>query len=443
MLPDSKLSTTARRVPAVFAAFLIALLVAVALPGAASAEQLEKIQHGGRATAQAGALTARADEPSAVTYNPAAITRLNGLQVQGGLDFQNDSDDYDSTSGSHRAKHTIQFPATAYVTWRPEGQGRLAYGLGVDTPIWYRLDWRTALFPGRFRTRVQEVRLYEVHPVAAFEMTDKWSVGGGVRYLFGSLEYGFNTRGTIQSGSGAVSRFELESLAQTSVDAVTFDLGVHYDDTAWGFGAVYKAGADLTEEDGLRIRVRDIDDPSLSDAVLSSFSYQRARQGFEMPDQLHTGVWIAPYPELRVELDAVYSAWSSVGNSDVKIRDTNGQLGSFTIPRERNWDDTVSLRLGVEGDLTDTWSMGGGIAWQPSPVPNKTAEPGFPRGDTLVYAIGGSYNLPQLSIDVGYSIHDFDDRSVTGQEFFNPAVRGTYSGHSQVWSASARWRFGR
>ena len=33
-------------------------------------------QHGGRTTGQAGAFVARASDPSALTYNPAAITRL-------------------------------------------------------------------------------------------------------------------------------------------------------------------------------------------------------------------------------------------------------------------------------------------------------------------------------------------------------------------------------
>lgn len=429
----------AHRSSSVTALFAVLALLAAGLALPAAGDTIEKFQHGGRATAQAGAFTARADEPSAVTYNPAAIVRLNGLQAQAGADFTNPTDEYNSSSnGEHRADHNIQFPAIGYVTWRPEGHGRLAYGLGVDTPVWYRLDWSSALFPGRFRTRTQEVRLYQVHPVVAYELSDRWSVGGGLRYLFGTLEYGFNTTGEI-SFNGAPLPFELQSLAKADIDAVTFDLAVHYDAVAWGAGLVYEGAADFEESGDLSISTRDLVVPALQQDILALFPFGTAEQRFELPRRVRTGVWIAPYPELRIELDAVYSGWSSLGNTDVVLRST--QLANFVIPQERNWDDTVSLRLGVEGEISEAWSIGAGLAWEPSPVPDKTAEPGFSRGDAIVYAIGGTYNLPTVSIDVGYSFYDFDRREVGGQEPLNPGVRGEYQSRDQAWSITGRWRF--
>jgi len=422
--------------PAVVAALACAL-VSWFVPASAGADQIGKFQHGGRATAQAGAFTARADEPSAVTYNPAAIVRLNGFQLLGGLDFTNPTDSYQSPTGTHRADHNIQFPLAIYATWRPEGPSRWALGLGVDTPIWYRLDWATALFPGRFRTRTEEVRFFQVHPVVAYELTDRWSVGGGVRYLFGTLEHGFNTPGEI--GTDPPVPFELENLAHADVDAVSFDVALHYDAVAWGLGLVYEEGADFEATGKLSTRVRDIANPALADLVLFAFPYDRARQHFELPRQIRGGVWIAPYPELHIELDAVLAGWSSLGNSDITL--LSPSENPLILPRERNWDDTLSLRLGVEGELSEQWSIGGGIALEPSPVPDKTAEPGFARGDALVYSLGASYNLPDLSIDVGYAFYDFDTRAVSGQELLAPSVRGEFSGRDQSWSISGRWRF--
>ncbi|HUP42253.1 MAG TPA: hypothetical protein VM599_03505, partial [Thermoanaerobaculia bacterium] len=77
----------------------------------------------------------------------------------------------------------------------------------------------------------------------------------------------------------------------------------------------------------------------------------------------------------------------------------------------------------------------------PSPVPDGNIEPGFPRGDALVYAAGLSYNLSWISFDLGYSFWDYDDRQAAGQELQRPNVRSTYSAQEQVWSASARWRY--
>ena len=415
------------------------LSLALAGTGPALADGIQKSQHGGRGTAQVGAMTARADAPSAVTYNPAAITRLEGLQIEGGLDFENATDDYDSATGSFRAHHTIQFPLALYATWRPEAMARWAFGLGLDAPVWYRVDWATALFPARFRTRTQEVRFYELHPVAAYELDDHWSVGGGLRYLYGSLEHGFNAAGTLVRPGQPPVPFELLTLAEATTDAFSFDLALHYESTVWGFGAVYRAAAELDVTDDFRVQVRDIADPAAAGVVAALFPYDRASQNFELPAEVRGGLWIAPYPELRLELDASLMNWASLDDSVFAI--TGGGATPVTLTERRDWDDTLALRLGVEGEISDDWSVGGGIAFEQSPVPDATLEPGFPRGDAMVYAVGFSYNQPKISFDLGYSFHDFDQREATGLEAQNPNRTARLSAHDQVWSASARWKF--
>lgn len=405
-------------------------------------------QHGGRATGQAGAFVARASDPSAVTYNPAGVAHLPGLQLQAGLDFSNATDDYSSVSGDHSANHTIQFPPALYATYRPAGaESRWAVGLGVDTPTWYSVDWDTALFPARFLTRETTLRLWQVHPVAAYAIDERWSVGGGVRYVFGDLELGQNVAGALGEVPGRRPEvpFEAELTADGSVDAVTFDLGVQYATNVWGWGAVYRHGADLDSDDPYEVSVRDITIPELSDVVERNLGGLQAEQSFELPREVAAGVWLAPYPELRLELDLVWASWS---RSETRIVDPVRRgpvLGEVLQTRTRDWDDTLSARLGVEGDVTSRLALHGGLAWEPSPVPSDNVEPGFPRGDALVYSVGFSYDFPQVSFDVGYSFWDHDDRRVTGQEIGGPDpapdVLSTYTADEQVWSASARWRF--
>ncbi len=404
----------------------------------AFADGIQRSQHGGRGTAQAGAFTARADAPSAVTYNPAAIIRLEGLQIEGGLDFSNPTDEYDSASGTHLANHTIQFPPAAYVTWRPEAAGRWAFGLGLDTPAWYRVDWRTALYPARFRTREQAARFFELHPVVAYELDESWSVGGGVRYLYGSLEHGFNVLGSFAGPNGQVP-FELETLADANADALAFDLALHYDSTVWGLGAVYRSAAELDTTDGFDVDLREIGDPALSGQILAAFPYDRATQNFSLPAEIRAGVWLAPYPELKLELDLALRNWSSLDDSVFRI--TGDGAPPVTLTERRDWKNTIAVRLGAEGEITEEWSVGGGIAFEPSPVPGNTLEPGFPRGDAMVYALGASYNQDWISFDLGYSFHDYEERSATGLELLNPNRTARFSARDQVWSASARWRF--
>lgn len=420
------------------------LLLATTAATAAAEGGIGRFQHGGRATAQAGAMTARADEPSAVTYNPAGITRLGGLQLEAGLDFSNPTDEYASDAGSFSANHTIQFPPALYLTWRPQGPGRFAFGLGVDSPAWYRVEWNPALFPGRFLTRVAEARFLEVHPVVAYEIDERWSVGGGLRYLAGSLEEGFNRSSivTFADAQGVPTSppiaVELETLAEADVDALSFDLGVQYGGNVWGWGAVYRHGADFEESGTLGVSVRDISHPDYREDILSLYRGAATTQRFELPWEVSTGLWLAPYPELVFELDAAFRAWSVLDRPTLTV--DPGALVSIAPPTRRDWDDTLSLRLGVEGEITEAWSLSGGVAYEPTPVPEEGIEPGFPRGDATVYAVGFSYNLPRISFDAGYSLHDFDDHTARGQEQLTTAT-STYGADEQVWSLSARWRF--
>lgn len=415
----------------------VILVLCLFLPSAAGAAGPELFQHGGRATAQVGAFTARASDPSAVTYNPAGIALLPGLQFQAGIDFSNASDDYTSPTRSTNAAHTIQFPPSLYLTWKPAERNPWTFGVGVDAAYWYSVDWASALFPGRFLTRRQELRLFELHPVAAYELGGGWSVGGGLRYLVGNLEHGSNFQGTLDV-DGVPVTFELENLASANVDALTFDVGVHYDAAVWGFGAVFRGAAELDATDSYQVFARDVTPPDARGAVLARFDFNTARQRFDLPWELRGGVWIAPYPELRVELDASYQAWSGLSDTDVVI--SSPTRDDVVLDQPRSWDDTLSLRLGVEGEVDPRWLVGGGIAYEPSPVSQSTLEPGFPRADAMVYAVGFTYRLPRLAIDLGYSFHDFDDRSGTSQEVLDLEVPSTYSAKEQVWSLSARWK---
>src|SRR5436190_6299774 len=57
-------------------------LLLLALPTPLFALGFRIVDHDAEATARAGAFTASADNPSAIYYNPAAITQLDGLQLQ-------------------------------------------------------------------------------------------------------------------------------------------------------------------------------------------------------------------------------------------------------------------------------------------------------------------------------------------------------------------------
>jgi long-chain fatty acid transport protein len=428
------------RRPALFLAAAALAATALLAPGSASASGFFRFQHGGRATGQVGAFTARADDPGAIFYDPAAITHLPGLQLQAGLDFNNATDNYESsTAGKISAAHIIDFPPSVYVTYNSDRLGPWAFGLGVDTPYWQKVNWDSVFFAPRQLARRMELYLFEVHPVAAYRIDDHWSVGGGLRYDFGSFKQGVNTLPREFDLDGTPFTTEVLLDSSSNVDGLGFDAGVHYTTAVWGWGAVYRSAVTVNGGGDLARSARDLPaDSALSQALTAQLVKSPISQSVHLPAELRGGAWIAPYPELRLELDLAYQAWSDFEQS---VGGSGAPGAPVSIVQRGGWDDTVAIRLAVEGDVTDAVTLYGGVAFEPTPVPKSRVDPGFSRGDATVYALGVTYNFPQISFDLGYSRHQHASVGSDFQELASPGVSGTYTARDSVWSASARWRF--
>ncbi|MBP9143634.1 MAG: outer membrane protein transport protein [Thermoanaerobaculia bacterium] len=420
---------------------LLLLFVLVPLSAPLAAAGFGLFQHGGRGAAQVGAFVARADDPSAVRYNPAGVARLEGLQFQAGLDFQAPKDQLDTAGQSDLAHHVIQFPPALYATWKPEALGvPLTFGFSLDAPFWTITNWDTALFPGRFQTIRQETTLFELRPTLAWAIDERWSLGGSLRYVRGGYETSFATLEIF--GFEDLHFVEAETQAASQVDGIGFDLGVQYSASNWGWGAVFGTGVSLDGGGDMDTFPREpISDPAVEAAFNRRFASSAVNMNFELPPTASIGVWWGITESLKLEGDVVWSGWSALDRTSI---DTAGDLPfspccPAAIQRDRDWKDVLSLRLGAEWKLSPMWALGGGLAFEPSPVPEETLEPGYSQGDTTVVAFGASCNLPGLSFDVGYSFHQSDDRDANIYNYPVPDP-GTYSARAQVFSISARWR---
>ncbi len=417
----------------------LALLLLAPAPLAASGFGL--FQHGGRGAAQAGAFVARADDPSAVRSNPAALARLAGFQLEAGLDFAAPKDQFDSEGRSDLAHHTIQFPAALYATWKPKKlQAPLTFGLGLDSPYWTIENWDTALFPGRFDTLRQEATFFELRPTVAWAIDERWSLGGSLRYVRGAFETSFATTEHFLGAPQLLVVAEIDGEAAAKVDGLGLDIGLQYTAPNWGLGAVVGSGVALDGSGDIRYDPREPFDNAAAEADFHRrFAGSSVAMNFELPPTLTAGLWCALSDAFKLEADVAWSGWSALDRSRIEIAADPYSPPPPALDRRRDWKDVVSLRLGAEWTLSEAWALGAGIAREPSPVPDSTVEPGFPQGDAIVFALGASYNLPGLSFDAGYSFYRYSDRDAALRGFDFP-VRGTFGGRAQVFSVSARWR---
>jgi long-chain fatty acid transport protein len=392
-------------------------------------------QHGGRSAAQAGALVARADEPSAVRQNPAALVDLDGLQMQAGLDFNVSDVGYRSAAtGSVRGEHEIQFPPELYLSWKRRPDARWAVGVGIDSPMWMLAQWPLTIAPGRSALE-SRVALFELRPALAWRFDARWSVGAALRYVRGTREHSLLGDAILDPAAPAGFVVPLVTDAKTTIDGTGWALAARYAADGWGAGAQWSSHVALSgngrlQYDSLTFPASDIVDFAVRFPALP------IRMRFELPDELAAGVWREVAPGTRVELDADFQRWSAVG--DPGVDGPAGPLSDFASPRD--WRDVWGLRAGAEHRFASGWRAAAGLAIQPSPVPDRTREFGFPYGDTRVVSLGGGYDLGWISFDGGWSYHQSPEASSGG-----PAVTAdpasSFRGHAQVFSLSVRWRF--
>ena len=133
------------------------------------------------------AFVATADNPSAVYYNPAGITQLEGHQVRAGAYGLYMKPSYVSPTGasSHSDRNLHAIPQVFYTYSLPSQP--LSFGLGVYSPFGLSSRWpqdsgfRTVAIEGKLTT-------YTLNPVVAWKITPELSIAAGLTASYAELD---------------------------------------------------------------------------------------------------------------------------------------------------------------------------------------------------------------------------------------------------------------
>jgi long-chain fatty acid transport protein len=393
------------------------------------------------------AFVAQADDPSALHYNPAGMTQLQGLQFMAGALISGGSTDFTSPTGAtargdRNGSAAWPPPAHTFITanlkdFGLKALGDLSAGIGLTVPFGSLTRWPND-GPFRTATTFSTLPLLDIKPTLAYKATENLSLGLGADiYTFSGL-----------IGEGHV---EKQSIPAAGVKTELFGK-----DTAAGFNVslLYKA---LRHADGrplanIGIVYRSQATLHLSGALLANGAkVSDARATLVLP-QIITGA-IAIWPvrtserEWKLEMDVDYVGWKSVRNLDVTLG--NGA----TIAQPQNWRSTYAVMLGTEYkwlalESLPNWEVAlrGGYTNQQNQMPDLTYDPGIPSSDLHVVGGGlgllckeqgsflglmrcgdlgvGSLKPKAIGVDLSLQAALYEDRTVLGNR--NPTVDGTY-----------------
>lgn len=461
--------------PSLLTPLLVTFLAVVATAGfsrPAFGEGFRILDQGASATAQGGAFAAQADDPSAVHYNPAAITDLPGLQITVGTLLVNGAIDFRPSSGPAiegdfggtfaNPPPSSFFVSARFSDLRASSFDSWTLGLGIYSPFGNitRYPRTSSLAPVLTRAASP---ILDVTPTVAFRANPMLALGAGL---------------DIYTFSDAFGEGHVE-IQQTAADltragfpfAPDDDIELNGRDTALG----YHAGLLLTpfrnEREQPLVNVALVYRSRATLNLTGQFLNRSrefalgAKADLNLPQVVTAGLAVWPIRdaqrEWKLEVDVDYADWTSFDNLDVTL--SNGAV----LPNPRNWQNAYVVMACTEYKLMSpallpSWdvSIRGGYVFADSPVPEGTFKPDVPDSNSHSYSAGigflcrrgGTFlgvipcgtdqeglGLAALGFDVAYQGIFYQSRSISNNQ--DPRVHGVWDTTIHVVSVNLRMNF--
>jgi len=394
-------------------------------------------EQGARATAMAGAFIAQADDPSANFYNPAGLAFLKGFHIGLGTTiiapqfaFQG-PENIDSKLYT-KAKEDIFTPSTLYLSY--QFKDRYSVGFGFYTLFGLASTWGTKEEPwvGRYLATNSEVQTFYYNPNFAVKLLDNLSLAGGFSFIQAKVLLEKSIYFSPRNVDG-------ESSLEANTTGFGFNVGLRYVlfDRLM-LGAVYRPNTTLKFKDGdATFRFPATGDPIIDAEIAALFPQKtRGSADLELPNLIGLGIAYDFTENLRAEFDFMQLGWSSYDTLLITFADpVAGQTESKAI---RNYDDSYSLRFGLQYKIYPNLALRLGYLYDQRAVPDAHVEPSLPEGNRHNYTIGLGYQWGSLTIDAAYHLLLQDDRDITNSvNDFN----GKYTGLGNLFGISLGYSF--
>jgi long-chain fatty acid transport protein len=441
--------------------YILALgLFCILCPQFGYAQAIRFQPQGAAAAGQGNAFSAQADDASAIHYNPAGLSQVNGVQVLTGTTLVGGSVKYKSLTGidsrgDFGGSIASPPPSYSYVSanlgsfgWK--SLSNVTVGLGLTSPFGLNIRYPV---DGPFNTAVTSAALplIAIKPAVAYKLNDQLAIGVSADiYTFAS----FLGQGHIeqkQAGVGPLSGTSVELNGRGTGAGATFS--VLYTPLRNGdgkpiasIGLVYRTQAVMPLSGSLLVDGAKAADAS-ADLVLPP---------------IYTGA-IAVWPvrtnerEWKLELDVEYVGWKS--NRDFDVHLSSGGV----IPQPQQWKTVPVVAVGTQYKWLDPpwlrhWDVAirSGYTRTEDPVPNTTYSPAVASlpshnisiGAGLLCKEGGrvlgvlvcggpevaSFWPKAVGFDVAFQEWLYESRTVVGN--LNPTVDGQYHAHIHLGTVS-------
>ena len=151
----------------------------------------------------------------------------------------------------------------------------------------------------------------------------------------------------------------------------------------------------------------------------------------ELPDTWNLSGYHEIDDKLAVVASVHYTNWSTLDRIDVKFDNPLQPPTALVL----EWDDTWRVSAGAIYKLNDDVTLRGGLAWDESPIPDKTRTPRIPGNDRYWISVGVGYRVDEdVSIDIGIAHLFIKDADVDQLSAEGNRLEGDFSADTNILS---------
>ena len=369
----------------------------------AQAEGFAIMENSARGMGLAGGLIARGGDPSTLAYNPAAMTLLEGTQMQAnlavsqfywGVDTRNGRGE--DTGNYHSAHQTWPIPSF-YITHQINDDlwfGLASYtrfGLGVKYPN----NW-----PGGYNLQSVQLITNSLNPSLAYRINDHLSIAAGVEVMGASMQ--------MRKNLGVYDKLQMGSAlygdpGDVSINGhgVSFggNVAVHARlNDQWSFGLTYRAPMSLKVTGKTRYDNQIGATPLGQKLGLGMIQNSRLRGTLHLPDSIGFGVAYKPLENLSFEADAVYTLWSRFRDFNMYMKDPVNEWQNT----DRHWKNSWTLGISAEYNPVDWMALRLGFMYETSPMNIGNADYMVPSNGRNYYTAGVGFFYKNWTFDLAY-----------------------------------------
>lgn len=325
--------------------------------------------------------------------------------------FQNE------TYNWHASTENIGAPLNLYASYRANDW--LTLGLAVYTPYGSAVEWEDD-WQGSHLVNNIDLKAIYIQPTVAVKVADNFSVGGGLIYVTGSVNFNRNVDRSLTNEQGERSDVTIDA---SGVNAFGWTAGAMFNPTdAIKLGVNYRSEITMEARDG-DATFNDL--PAFVQGIYSNTTFDA---DLPLPAELTAGFSVELSDKWLVAFDYNRAFWNVYEALTVDFANPN----IATSVNARNYKDASTYRVGAQFKPNDKVALRAGWYFDESPVQDGYFAPETPRNDSMGFTGGLTYQItPKLGVDASFLYLHFDEVDASYDHYTeggneNVSFGGTY-----------------